>query len=293
MASELARVLVSVLVFAVVAGLIVGLAVLLGATVVPSVPTDDTEPRAYDIDELYIDRVGAQGVVDVDVEDPGVVLIDQAHDNALDEGDLRILTKAMTAAGNEVRVAHSTTTFDEELEEADALVIIDPQARYAADRSAAVAEFVDGDGQLLLVGQPARAEVVGFEMQTRESEADSVANRLGFSFGTDYVYDMEANDGNHRNVLVEGTDVGLMDDVNEAYVYTTSYVTAADAEPLLVTGDTAQRSQDQNAQQYTIAAATESVMAIGDATFLTGERYNIADNEELIAAIVTFLSDGP
>lgn len=292
MASDLARVLASMLVFAVVAGLIVGVAGLLGATAVPSVPTDDTEPREYDVDGLYVERVDAEGVVDVDVEDPGVVLIDQAHDNALETGDLRKLTKALIAAGNEVRVADSTTTFDDELEDADALVVIDPQTRYASDRADAVAEFADGDGRLLLVGQPTRAEVVGFEIQTRESEADGIANRLGFSFGTDYVYDMEANDGNHRNIQVQGTDVGLVEDIDEAYVYTTTYVTAADAEPLLVTSEQAQRSEDRNPQQYTIAAATGSVMAIGDANFLTGDRYNVGDNEELIAAIVTYLSDG-
>ena len=75
-------------------------------------------------------------------------------------------------------------------------------------------------------------------------------------------------------------------------LYTSTHVSAAEGEPLLVTSDSAQRSQTGTAGEYVVATYTGNVIAVGDANFLYGERVNVADNNVFIASIITFLGEG-
>ncbi len=294
--SRATQFLVGVLIFLVVSLFIIGIAGAFGLATGLLIPTDDSELREYDTSQYYIEKIEADGQVDVqaptgDDPDPGLILIDDAHMNEFEEGEIQELKAGLMAYGHEVRVVEEGSEFHAELEDAQALVVIDPTSPYGSQEIEAVKEFEAGGGQVMLVGQPDRVEVVGMELRQINSEINSLANALGVNFGSDYLYDMEANDGLFRNVLVESTDHPLMTDVDQGAIYIGTHVSAGeDSQPLLVTHSTAQRSGGETPDTYTVATASDSVLAIGDLTFMDRNTYNVADNERIIEAIVAFLS---
>lgn len=280
----------------VVAGGIVGFAALAGSVATPHVSVEDTDPVSFESEELSLARLEADGQVEVDPPrenvdpEPGVVLIDRAHNNAVDDEDLQELIRGLLQYGHEVRMAQSRLTFEDDLEEADALVVIEPRLPYDDDRVEAVEGFIEDGGRVLLIGQPNRLRLEGFFLVEQQSEINSLGNPLGITFGKDYLYDMRANDGNHRNVVTSPTASGIVEDVDTAVLYTATHVTTSDGQALLVTEPSAQRSSGGTSGIYPVATVSDGVMAIGDATFLSGERHNVADNEKVIEAIVDFLS---
>ena len=280
------------LVFVLIVGLLVGGTAALGTLAVIVSPSDDTEPRGYDVDDLHIEQLPAEGDVPVPTAEPGVVVIDRAHGNAIDDGELRELTRTLVLAGHDVRVVTSPGEFGEALDGANALVVVDPQQAYSGATVDVVESFVDDGGHLLLMGQPNRMAIEEFALIERNSEIDSVANRFGISFGEDHVYDMQANDGNHRNIQTMSTDHALVSDVDTAVFYTATHVAAAEGEPILVSAETTARAKTGAQDEYVLGTVSGNVMAIGDVDFLVGERYNVADNNELIGAIVAFLGEG-
>lgn len=290
MRSRTRHAIIGVVVFVVVVGLLVGGSALLGTLAALVTPVDDTTAPTYDTDELRLEKIEATGEVDVLVQEPGVVVIDRAHANEFENRDIRELTAALVRAGHEVRTVDRADAFDEALANADALVVIDPQESYTAAELNATAAFAEDGGRILLLGQPDRVALEGQTAVPRRSEIDSIANRFGISFGTDHLYDMEANDGNHRNVVLSATEHGLVADVDTAVVSIGTHVSAVEGEPLLVTEPSARRAKGGTRGEYTVATLSGNVLAVGDADFLRGERYNVADNNEFIASVVAFLS---
>lgn len=282
----------AVLVFTAVFVLLVGGTVLAGTLSSLMIPVDETGPPTYDTSELFIEKLEAEGEVDVSPTVPGVVVIDRAHGNAFENDDIRELTTALTRAGHEVRTVDDPANFETALADADALVVIEPTTAYSDETTQTVETFVANDGRLLLMGGPTRAVLVDMFLEEHTHEIDSLATNFGIAFGTDHVYDMEANDGNHRNVLVEGTDHPLVTEVDTAVVSIGTHVSGSNAEPLLVTQPSAQRADGGAQNEYAVAVATENVVAVGDTDFLGGSRFNVADNNVFIAALVEFLGGG-
>ena len=291
MTERLVAAVAGVVVLLAVVGLLVGTAAFLGTFAGAEEPTDTTDQPRYDVDHIFVEPIPAEGQVEVPPMDSGVVAIDMAHMNDADGDDIQELTNALVAANQEVRTIRSSDEFGSVLADADALVVIEPERAYDNQTGAIVEEFVEDGGQLLLMGGPTTGEIDAFAVIERSNAIDSIANRFGIAFGEDYLYDHEANDGNHRNILAAGTDHELLTDVSVAALYTATHVSAADGDPLLVTNETAQRAESGDTGTYPVAIVRGNVMAVGDASFMTGETYNVADNEHFIAAIVTFLAD--
>lgn len=279
-----------VAVFVAVLVLVVAGGVALGTTTVPS-PTD-----------TGVDYPAAEGLVPSPLEasDDGparvrsderqVVLVDDAHANRLLVSEYDPLVAAY-GPNVEVRFLRDESQIRGALARADAFVVADPSLAYTSEENDAVAEFVDEGGRLVLLGEPTRYRVagpVGAPLPSR-SRIDALAGRFGIAFGTGYLYDQSTNDGNFKRVVARGS--GPLAD-RRAALYTATTVRASDGEVLLRTTRTTRYSDDSAVGARPVAVRTGNVLAVGDTTFLEGEKDLVADNERLVATIARFAVEG-
>jgi hypothetical protein len=118
---------------------------------------------------------------------------------------------------------------------------------------------------------------------------DALAGRFGITFGTGYLYDQSANDGNFKRVLAEGE--GPLAD-RRAALYTAAAVRSSDGSTLLTTSETTRSSDASAVGPRAVAVRDGNVLAVGDTTFLEGEKDLVADNERLVETIARFAVSG-
>lgn len=292
----LARLAVVAAVALVVVGL-AGVGTLLAPTggggIAPAAEQPEWQPANVDPQ-----RLAAGGSADPS-GDVGVVLIDRTHDNRFEKEDVVPLVGAIDAAGGEVRYTDSRSGLQSGLQDADVLVILDPTQRYDTRETRAIEQFVDDGGRVLIAGEPNRKYVSqsGFSasLATRRSNFGGVASAFGVTFGSEYVYDMETNDGNFKDVVVApppGSDADAVRGVDRVTMYTAATVTVNRGTVLLRTAPTAERGVEDGSRRYPVAvlAADGAVMAVGDTTFFGATYDAVADNELFLARIVEFMA---
>lgn len=277
--------------------LIVGLTAGLSVVLQPGPPAvDTTAPPTYDTTAAMIEPLPATGTVTLDVDAEGtVVVFDEAHANRYDHDAIHAMTAALTIAGADVRFHDGETDLEDVLADADAYVVIDPARQHSAADVETVVAFVDEGGRLVMIGEPTRTTVANQIVATHHSALGSLAGRFGMSFGTEYLYATTERDGTFRNIVVTATDAGTagvssFEQVDRGVMYTATHVAAADGDAYVVAGDGVVRSQgDREPREYAVVHVDGSVMGVGDATFVRGERAVVADNEHLIAGILEFM----
>jgi hypothetical protein len=222
----------------------------------------------------------------------GVVLIDRGHSNAVPRTALRPLVDGLIGVDHTVRFHESGDDLDDQLSAATAFVTMTPGEEFDRSEVDAVTDFTDRGGRVLVVGEPNRIEVDGVLATRRSDGLTTIGGALGVSFDTRYLYNMESNDGNYKNVLAEpGSEAGL-DGVNRTAVYTSTAVNAPEGTDLLVSTPGTYLSNGGPAGRYAIAVETGAVIALGDRDLLRDSRYTVADNEAFLAHVVEFLAEG-
>lgn len=257
-----------------------------------------TEPAEYpewEPSNLVPERSPATGEVtlnEAETGEPKTILIDKSHAGRFTTEEIRPLVSALTAAGHEVHVVGSALRFRERLNEADAVVVIDPRIEFTPEEVNAVESFVADGGRLVMVGEPTRsqlqASLLGLTVVPERSELSSLASRFGIEFGTSYLYNMESNDGNYLNIFASATgQTALAEGVDRTAMYTATTVQSTGGEPVLVSESTTTRSGSDETRTHTLAVVDGNVMAIGDKTFITD--HTVADNERLLSNVASFL----
>lgn len=291
----------------VVVAAVVALLVVAGAAVIPALsgPTgrtvsDGPDHPEYASDDLDPERLESTGQPSPDTEDVGTVVFDTSHSNRFNQEDVSSLTTAITQSGGEVKFTGFSSNLNSSLEDADVFVVIDPASRYGDDDLEVIREFVDNGGRLVLVSEPNRkalqAQGFGVALVTRRSRITELASEFGFSFGTEYIYDMENNDGNFKNPVASATekhaDSPLLEDVEQTTMYTATSVRVDRGKVLLRTADTAQRGEGGTERGFPVAAVNRqgNVLAVGDKTFLSDRYDSVADNDVFIARMVEFMA---
>ena len=301
--SRVVAVGVRLFVIVAVAGMVV-LGVALGAALLPVL--DDAEPAVeeapdhpeFDVDRIAPDRIDAGGQASPDAE-VGTVLFDQTNDNRFEAEDVKPLMRAITDAGGDVTFTPDDAPIGEHLDGVDVLVVVDPGQEYGEAEVDAVREFVDDGGQLLILGGPTRTEIqeidLGAELTEERSELTSLGSAFGITFDTQYLYDMEYNDGNFKNVVVgPATEDPTVEGVEEVTMYTAAAVEVGEGTVLLETAPTAERSGGgaQATRPVAVQTADGSVIAVGDTRFLSDQYHDVADNEVFIERLVEFMAQG-
>lgn len=270
-------------------------------------PDPDPDHEVFSPDEALSEPLPASGTVDPDPtvgDGSGVIVIDDSNANRFDRADVQPLAEALSGVGYEVRF-HATGDMDEALADADGLVVIDPGSAYAGDDLAAVEEFVDGGGRLVILGEPNRisiaADLLGPALTEQESQLTEIGGAFDLHFDTRYVYDQTANDGTYQEIVVEphedaalppndGTAIDEIDRV--ALQVATEVRSTGGGEPMLVTSDQARTAGEDDPRRHTVAVRDGDVLGVGDSSFLAADRHNVADNEILLASITEFLVSG-
>ncbi len=268
-----------------------------GSYVPPVIPEIDGSPIA-------LNEASRKAFEDRPVAGDGRVLIDLAHANNLETNDLAPLRGRLEARGVSVEVFRGVdAALSAQLRGATALLVVAPTVRYTAEEQDAVADFVADGGGLLLAADPTRSVLTGedewlpLSLSLASTGAvpaiNSLANAFGVIYYDDYVYNLEHNAGNYRDVAftVFDEDHALTRDL-ETLVFFAAHSLRSDG-LALVTGDVHTRSPVRSGETG-LAAATLSVdgrvLALGDVTFMTAPYHTIEDNDRFLSHIADWLA---
>ncbi|HEX9923758.1 MAG TPA: hypothetical protein VGD99_13960, partial [Anaerolineae bacterium] len=222
----------------------------------------------------------------------GVVVLDFAHSNALFLEELNVLLSKIVARGYSYELVLDDDDEAEDLANrlryANALMLPLGRVEYTAEEVDEIERFVEKGGRVLIIGDPTRTIVV--------EALNSIAGSFGIIYANDYLYSLEHNDNNYRNVIYtnfESSPVtsGLED--GKVIFYAGGSINAPGHE-IIMGDDTIHSSISEGGRTMAAAAlaADDQVLALGDLTFL-GEPYSAAENNGIfINNIADFLTGG-
>lgn len=291
-----------VLVAILVAGAIAGSGMLAGGSGGYSGDALDVEShQSIDI----ASQPAEEGSIDVTASTSGkVVVIDDAHQNNVDEIQLRPLVNTLTENGHEVRFYQpdrgpSGQALNESLRGADAFVSIAPDSRFSTSEAAGVEAFLDAGGRVLAAGEPESSGVAGggiFSVGisgggSAGAEFAPALSPHGLTVGSGYLYDTTDNVNNHANLRVSPAgESDLTAGVEEVVVHEAAPVSGEDV--LLETSSAAELSTTRDAAAYGVLARSGNIAVLGDSSVLDPDWAYVADNEVLIGNLVDHLVTG-
>ncbi len=260
----------------------------------------------------------------------GVVLIDQAHGNAFDTEELNVLILRLVSRGltvkffNEGDDLETELLSDEDLEEEEeestedspiqqppvngeespdggeeppvddeeseedespletiAFIIVSPTFEFQNEEMETIEKFTENGGKLLLIADP-----------TRPHQMSNLSIKLGLIFEPDYLYNMQENDINYRNIFITDFEESeITEDLNKLALYTTGSISSANGSISYTDKNTFSSVLETRTRLSPIVLIQESgVLAIYDLTFF-GEPYNgIADNNRFISNVADWLT---
>lgn len=250
-----------------------------------------------DLDSIAVAEFETEPYSDPTIKmEPGTVLIDQAHSNHLEMGELSVLQARLAARGQLIEPVTAIEDLEGQLRYARALVVVSPGKDWEPTEISLVEEFVSKGGRLLLVTDPTRYGIAydEWEMPVIDSDVthmNSLSSHFGVLFQEDYLYNTLDNAGNFRNIKLSEFDPHPLTEGLEEVAFFAAHSLVSEERALIeTTGET--RSSTRGRQQVPVAvlAAQEQVLAVGDLTFLL-EPYNaVYDNDVFVAHIAGFLA---
>ncbi len=270
-----------------------------------------TAPPMAEIDEAQIAPARPEYRLAEDKPQPGSgrVLIDLTHNNNLEINDLVPLQDRLRARGVTVDTldaaapeAGAGDPLTAQLRGATAMVILAPATAYTAAERQAIVDFVEDGGRLLLAADPTRPVPVLPEQEslftlffpTSSTPAvNSLAQAFGVVYFDDYLYNIENNEGNYRNVRFThlNGESPLTQDLS-TIVFFASHSLQSDG-LALIQGDAETRSPARGDETELVTAALAAdgqVLALGDVTFLTPPYHTVADNDRFLGRIADWLA---
>ncbi|MEF8799558.1 MAG: DUF4350 domain-containing protein [Halolamina sp.] len=281
-----------------VAVLVVLAAVWLPQLLAPSGSAGTIAPNTTEWDGAKeVEPLDSEGVVSPDLPDGNdtTVLIDVSHNNRLDDGDVQPLVRTLRRNNYTVRFS-TEENLTLALAGADAFVIVDPASPYRRDDTAALRNFTENGGHLLVLVEPnrKRVEIGQFgsaSIGTIESNADGLLGAYNVFVDWRYVYNQRVNDGNYQDVVAdagEGTEL----ETGQYVMFVTAPVYAPDADPLLVLPESSRLARTDAQDDYAVAVRQDNLVVVGDSTFLSTGQQNVGDNERFVVYLIEFLAAG-
>ena len=228
----------------------------------------------------------------------GTILVDAVHDNLYDLADLALLRERLAARGQRLETISSEEDLPDMLRYAKALVVISPLADWSASEIEMVGNFVARGGRLLLVADAthyaALADDWGYliGLDHDAPHLNSLSAQFGLLFQPDYLYNMERNANNYRNIILsELADNALTEGIDEMVFFGTRSIESGVPGLVLSSAGTVSNVDDRVEQPAAaVLAADGQVLALGDSTFLTEPYNGIAGNDRFVSHIADFLS---
>lgn len=258
-----------------------------------------------DVSQVIPPSVEYRSFAETPVARAGHVVIDLAHKNNLEVNDLALLRDRLVARGALVEIYDGADgELAKRLHSATALLVLAPTVKFTSEEQELVADFVADGGRLLIAADPTRPVPQENEEESPSlydvlfptsavPAVNSLANRFGVVFFDDYLYNLEENEGNYRNVrfTIFAERQPLTRGVKQV-VFFAAHSLRGDGVPLIV-GDAHTRSPVRSGESDLAAAmltADGRVLALGDITFLTAPYHAIGDNDRFLNRIADWLA---
>ncbi len=279
-----------------------------GAYDVPTIPEIDTEEIVPHLPEY-------RPFEDQPTLSHSYVIIDVMHANNLKIDDLSPLRDRMEARGAVVETLSLGPSRDDDndvtlrscLHRATSLIVAAPTQAYTPEEQEVIAEFVRDGGHLLLAADPTRPVPEDEEEEdiftplysvffptSAVPVINSLANVFGVVYFDDYLYNLNDNAGNYRNVKFKDlSDDHPLTQGLETVVFFAAHSLRSEGLSL-IRGDAHTHSPVRSGETGLTAASLTNegrVLALGDITFMTPPYHTIEDNDRFLSYIADWLTD--
>lgn len=258
-------------------------------------------PPNVELAEVNLDvaaRPNLIEAVDNPAQSDGVIVVDYNHNNALFIEELNLLLSKLVTRGYGYEIVLNGEDDSEEnggnglagkLRYADALILPLPRAEYSDEEVAQIEQFVEKGGRVLIIGDPTRTVVV--------EALNSIAGAFGIIYANDYLYSLDNNDNNYRNVVyTEFNDSPVTKGLGESdkVIFYSSSSVNAPGDEIILGDETVHSSRSEGGRAMAAAALTtnDQVLAVGDLTFMNEPYSAVESNGILINNIADFLAGG-
>lgn len=302
-----------------IAVLIVALVVVLGGTFAISLaagPTATGEPDGAAIDGQSPAQYQPEAAgIDADPEDgefviddapaDGEIVIDIRRSSGTTATDLEPITEAIFEAGYSVTILESSDdignrSFAGVLAGTSGLLIVQPAAAYPDGERDTIRSYVRSGGHAVVAGEPTRTRVGGGLFATVSEVsfgASELTNGYGIEIGSEALYnvDDEANDNNFKSIYATPSRGGVLTDGVDRVTFDRSarVMTNNDNVTAHYTAAEGTRTIDtRRADTYPVVVRSNSVVVVGDGSFLSQPELYDADNEAFTSNLVEFLLRG-
>ncbi len=226
------------------------------------------------------------------------VLFDISHGNLFEISELESLTSRINHRGGHLNVTDYYGDLKEELQKADAFVIIAPTMPFSEWERQAITRFVERGGHLLVIADPTRSMSDDFLMLDDFGSnlgnieiSNLLLEPFGIAYSPGYIYNLVKNEGNFRNVYFTIIkEDPISDGLSEVVFYGMHAIKTAPKKLIVGDGNTLSSLTDRGSGLIAAAADTEGrVLALTDLNFMIPPYHQVADNAILIDNIAEFL----
>ena len=227
----------------------------------------------------------------------GVLLLDLVHSNNFEEAELGSLMSRLEDRGFTIDllgernhkdfpppdVTQRLALLDEKLRGADSFAVVLPDDSYATQEVDIVERFVKKGGRLLLIADP-----------TRDHDINSLANRFGIAFQSDFLYNTVEYDINFQDIFIRDFRPDeITRDLSQIALYTAGSIKSFGG-GLASTDANTRSSMVERAESFfpLVKGRDGNVVAISDLTFMIPPQNSILDNDKLVSNLADFLTGG-
>ncbi|MGQ9515524.1 MAG: S49 family peptidase [Thermoproteota archaeon] len=216
-------------------------------------------------------------------EDEGYVLFDASHLNAYTQEEITPLLAEIMSKEHKVSFISEPSQFEVKLKKAEAFVVISPRDSFNEYEVSHIKDFVDGGGRLLLIMDPTR---------TYLRYINPLAIEFGIIFANGYLYNIEENYGNYRNIYVSPRGEESITEGVERPVFFTAAQIYPKKFGILFTANNTFWSESEAPGEFAVMCLLDDgrVLAIGDQTFIREPYAEIESNAKLVSGIANFLT---
>jgi hypothetical protein len=246
-------------------------------------PAEPAKPLAPSVESPEVDSTSDAAAS----EEPGtetdeeraIVAVDVAHGNLFELDEVSPLASELALRDARVKF-YDGDELGEALHDTDSFIVICPEGLFSADELEALADFVDDGGRLLLIGEP-----------TRSSQIGRLSLEFGLVFEPGYLYNLEENEINFRNVFVRAfAKHRVTAGIEELVLYTAGSIGPAERGIAFADEKTFSSVVETRTRLSPMALSGEgNVLAIYDFTFMTEPHNGILDNGLLLSNVAGWL----
>ncbi len=240
-----------------------------------------------------------------DSAEPGTgrVVADLTHGNNLLTDDLTPLSERLAARGLELEHLTDFSALESTLRGATTFVVAVPTYSFDSYERGVIEDFVKDGGKLLIVADPTRQVPIPeedllynpyavFFPESAVPVVNSLSSVFGLIYFDDYLYNLESQEGNYRNVRYTFSgDSSLGQGVEELVLFAAHSLRGG--EPLFTGAENVLSNKRTGETSLAPAMVSEDgqVMALGDLTLLTAPYHTVAGNDQFLSNLADWLAE--